>query len=246
MSGHSKWSTIKHKKAATDAKRGRIFTRLIKEVTVAARMGGGDPDMNPRLRTAIANAKTQNMPKENIDRAVKKGTGELEGVSYEEITYEGYAAGGIAVLIETLTDNKNRTVSDVRTVFNKHGGSMGSSGSVAYMFSQKGLIVISKDETDEETLMDAALEAGAEDMKDEGDVFEVITEPGALEEVRNALEEAGFTPESAEVAMIPDTLNPVDGKQAASLIKFLDAMDEVDDVQNVWTNADMPDDIEED
>lgn len=244
MSGHSKWSTIKRKKAATDAKRGKAFTRLIKEVTVAARMGGGDPDGNPRLKTAIANAKGQNMPKDNIDRAIKKGTGDLDGVSFEEILYEGYAPGGVALMVETLTDNKNRTVSDVRYTFNKYNGSLGAANSVAYMFTRTGLITVPKEKADEEQLMDAALEAGAEDIKDEEDVFEVLTDISDLETVRQALEVAGIEAESAEMAWLPATNVALDEKIAVSLMKILDAFDEVDDVQNVWHNAEFPDGFE--
>jgi len=245
MSGHSKWSTIKRKKAAVDAKRGRAFTRLIKEITVAARTGGGDAEGNPRLKTAIANAKAQNMPKENIERAVKKGTGELEGQAFEEITYEGYAAGGVAVMVEAVTDNKKRTVSDVRYVFTRFGGSLGAANSVAYLFTNKGLITFLKDQVGEDQLMEAALEAGAEDVRVEDEVFEVLTDPGDLETVREALSQAGLEPESAELAMIPATTIKVEGRQAASLVKLLDAFDENEDVQNVWTNADLPDEIEE-
>jgi len=245
MSGHSKWSTIKRKKAAVDAKRGRAFTRLIKEITVAARTGGGDPEGNPRLKTAIANAKAQNMPKENIERAIKKGTGELEGQAFEEITYEGYAAGGVAVMVEAVTDNKKRTVSDIRYVFTRFGGSLGAANSVAYLFANKGLITFLKDQVGEDQLMEAALEAGAEDVRVEDEVYEVLTDPGDLEVVREALSQAGLEPESAELAMVPATTIKVEGRQAASLIKLLDAFDENEDIQNVWTNADLPDEIEE-
>ncbi len=245
MSGHSKWSTIKRKKAAADAKRGKIFTRLIKEITVAARLGGGDPEGNPRLKTAIANAKAQNMPKENIERAIKKGTGELEGVSFEEVIYEGYGAGGVAIMVEAMTDNTNRTVSDIRYVFNKYGGSLGASNSVAYLFSRRGLITFLKDKVDEDQLMEVALEAGAEDINDEGDVLEVVTDVGDLETVRAALDEAGLEYEGAELAWLPSTRVSLDQKQATSLVKLLDAFDEVDDVQNVWHNGDLPEGFEE-
>ncbi len=244
MSGHSKWSTIKRKKGAADAKRGKIFTRLIKEITVAARLGGGDLEGNPRLRTAIANAKAQNMPKDNIERAIKKGTGELEGVTYEEVTYEGYAAGGVALLVETLTDNKNRTISDIRYIFGKYGGSLGAANSVAYLFSQKGQITFPKDKINEDSLMEAALEAGAEDIREDEDAFEVITAPNDLESVRAALVEAGLKPETADLALIPSTTVPISSKQALSLLKFVDALEDSDDVQDVWTNADWPDDLE--
>ena len=244
MSGHSKWSTIKRKKGALDAKRGQMFTRLIKEITIAARAGGGDIEGNARLRTAVANAKTQNMPKDNIERAIKKGTGELDGVNYEEITYEGYAPGGVAVMVETVTDNKNRTVSEVRYVFSKHGGSMAATGAVGYMFSRKGQIEVSKDKATEEKLMEVALDAGAEDIKDEGEGFTILTAPADLENCRAALAKAGIEPDSAENAYVPSTLVAVDGKQAVSVLKFLDAMDDVDDVQHVWSNADLPEDAE--
>jgi len=245
MSGHSKWSTIKRKKGAADAARGKVFTRVIKEITVAARMGGGDLDGNPRLRTAVANAKAQNMPKDNIERAIKKGTGELEGVSYEEILYEGYGPGGVAIMVETLTDNKNRTVSDVRYVFNKYHGSLGTTNSVAYMFAKKGLITLLKEDVDEERLMEVALEAGAEDIRDEDDIYEVVTKSGDLETVREALVSAGLTPESAELARIPSTTVALDEKQASSLIRLLEGFEDCDDVQNVWSNADLPEGFEE-
>ena len=245
MSGHSKWSTIKRKKGAADAARGKLFTRLIKEITIAARIGGGDLDGNPRLRTAVANAKGQNMPKENIDRAIKKGTGELEGVTYEEIVYEGYGPGGTAILIESLTDNKNRTVSDVRYAFNKHNGSMGTANSVAYMFSKRGLITVLKEGIDEEALMEIALEAGAEDIKDEDDIFEIITDPADLETVREALVKAGMEIESAEQAAIPSTTVTLDNKAALSFLKLLDGIEDLDDVQNVWHNAELPEGFEE-
>lgn len=244
MSGHSKWSTIKRKKGAADAARGKLFTRLIKEITIAARMGGGDIDGNPRLRTAVANAKAQNMPKDNIERGIKKGTGELEGVTYEEITYEGYAPGGVAVMVETLTDNKNRTVSEIRFVFNKYNGSLGATNSVGYMFTKKGQLTFLAEDVDEEALMEAALEGGAEDIIDEDGIFLVMTEPGDLEPVRQALEDAGLNAESAELAQIPATTVALDEKGASSFIKFLEAMEDCDDVQNVWTNADLPEGFE--
>ena len=244
MSGHSKWSTIKRKKGAADAKRGKVFTRLIKEISVAARMGGGDPDGNPRLRTAIANAKAQNMPKENIDRAIKKGTGELEGVTYEEVTYEGYGPAGVAVMVEVLTDNKNRTVSALRFTFNKYSGSLAASGSVGYLFSRQGLITFFKDEIDEDQLMEAALEAGADDIRDEGPIFEVLCGPAEMEATRQALEAGGLVPESAELAMIPSSMVAVEGKEAIGLMRLLEALEENEDVQNVWINCDLPDGLE--
>ncbi len=244
MSGHSKWSTIKHKKAAQDAKRGKIFTKLIKEITVAARLGGGDPAANPRLRAAIDAAKAQNMPKNNIERAVKKGTGELEGVSYEEVTYEGYGPGGVAVLVETITDNRQRTVAEVRHIFAKRGGSMGEPGSVAWIFEKKGLIVIEKSKVDEDTLMDAALEAGAEDIQDSGTEWEIETRPENLEKVKKALEDAGIEILSAEVSMVPsNTIDIQDEKQAEQLMKLMNALEDNDDVQHVYANFDIPDEL---
>lgn len=241
MSGHSKWSTIKHKKGAADKKRGKIFTKLIKEITVAARMGGGDQEANPRLRQALAAAKAQNMPKENFERAVKKGTGELEGVSYEEIIYEGYGPGGVAVLVECLTDNRNRTIADVRYMFSKAGGNVGTDGCVAWMFDKKGLIAVAKDAVDEDTLMEVALDAGAEDIRDEGDVFEVITEPAEFEAVQEAIDNAEIAYQMAEITMLPQTMTEVTGKEAEQMIRFMDALDDCDDVQKFYTNADIPD-----
>jgi YebC/PmpR family DNA-binding regulatory protein len=243
MSGHSKWSTIKHKKGAADKKRGKIFTKLIKEITVAARMGGGDQESNPRLRQAVAAAKAQNMPKENFERAIKKGTGELEGVSYEEITYEGYGPGGVAVLVECLTDNRNRTIADVRYMFSKAGGNVGTDGCVGWMFDKKGLIAVAKDAVDEDTLMEVALDAGAEDIRDEGDVFEVITEPGDFETVQAAIDRAGIAYQMAEVTMLPQTMTAVSGKEAEQMIRFMEALDDCDDVQQFYTNADIPDEM---
>lgn len=243
MSGHSKWSTIKHKKGAADAKRGKLFTKLIKEITVAARMGGGDINSNPRLRTAVALAKSNNMPKDNLERAIKKGTGELDGVDYEEIVYEGYGPGGVAVLVECLTDNRNRTVADVRYIFSKAGGNIGTDGCVAWMFDKKGLIAVSKTAADEDTLMEIALEAGAEDVKDEGDTFEVITEPEDFEAVKEAIEAAEIPFEMAEVTMVPQTMTRLEGKEAEQMVKFMDALDDCDDIQKFYTNADIPDEV---
>ncbi|MDD2319930.1 MAG: YebC/PmpR family DNA-binding transcriptional regulator [Geobacteraceae bacterium] len=240
MSGHNKWSTIKHKKGAADAKRGKIFTKIIKELTVAAKMGGGDPDANPRLRTAIDKAKSENMPKDNIERAIKKGSGGLEGVNYEETTYEGYGPGGVAVLVEVMTDNRNRTVSDVRSIFSKCNGNMGEAGCVSWLFDKKGLIVYAKD-TDFDALFEAALEAGADDVSDEEGQIEVVTEPSSFIEVREALEKAGFKYESAEVTMIPQTMVKLDGKQAESMLKLMDRLEDNDDVQNVYANFDISD-----
>ena len=242
MSGHSKWSTIKRKKGAIDAKRGKIFTRLIKEITVAARHGGGDPEGNPRLRSAISTAKAENMPKDNIARAIQKGTGEIAGEVYDEIMYEGYGPGGIAILVECLTDNRNRTVADVRHYFAKSNGNLGESGCVAYMFDKKGLILVDKSKVEEEALMDAALEAGAEDVVEEENEFQVFTAPENFDEVRNALEEGGFSFLDASVSMIPhNTVEVVDEKIARALMKLMDNLEDHDDVQNVYANFDIDD-----
>ena len=244
MSGHSKWSSIKHKKGAADAKRGKIFTKLIKEITVAARMGGsGDPDANPRLRTAIAAAKNENMPKDNIERAIKKGTGELEGVSYEESTYEGYGPGGAAVFLESLTDNKNRAVADIRHIFNKCGGNLGENGCVAWMFDKKGYIVIESSVTDEDTLMEIALEAGAEDVRQDDSNFEVITAPEDFEAVKIAIDEKEISYLDAEVTMLPQTSSSLQGKEAEQMIRLMDMLDDCEDVQKVYTNADIPEEL---
>ena len=246
MAGHSKWANIKHRKGAVDAKRGKIFTKLIKEITVAARMGGGDPAANPRLRSAIAAAKAVNMPKDNVERGIKKGTGELEGVSYEEILYEGYGPGGVAVLVECMTDNRNRTVAEVRSFFSKSGGNMGESGCVSWMFDKKGSILIDQEIIDEEKLMDLAIEAGAEDVVEEGNIFQVLTAPEDFETVREALEAAELTFIEAGVSMIPQNVVEVaDTKTAGSLMKLLDNLEDCDDVQNVHANFDIPDDIME-
>jgi len=242
MSGHSKWSTIKRKKGAIDAKRGKIFTRLIKEITVAARSGGGDPEGNPRLRTAIAAAKTENMPKDNIARAIKKGTGEIAGEVYEEIMYEGYGPGGVAVLVECLTDNRNRTVADVRHYFAKSNGNLGESGCVAWMFDKKGLITIDKSAISEEELMDKALEAGAEDVVEEESEFQVFTAPSDFDQVREALEEAGLTFLEASVSMVPqNTVEVTEEGIARQLMRLMDNLEDYDDVQNVWANFDIDD-----
>ena len=243
MSGHSKWSSIKHKKAATDAKRGKIFTKLIKEITVAARMGGGDIEANPRLRTAVAAARSENMPKENIERAIKKGTGELEGVNYEESTYEGYGPGGAAVLIESLTDNKNRTVADIRSIFGKNGGNLGENGCVAWMFDKKGYIAVESNSIDEEALMVTALDAGAEDIREDDSNFEVITAPGDFEAVRDAMEKASIAHIAAEVTMLPQTTTNLTGKEAEQMVRLMEMLEDCDDVQKVYTNADIPDDV---
>jgi YebC/PmpR family DNA-binding regulatory protein len=243
MSGHSKWSTIKHKKGATDAKRGKLFTKLIKEITVAARMGGGDPDANPRLRHALNIARSQNMPKDTSERAVKKGTGELEGVNYEEILYEGYGPGGVAVLVECMTDNRNRTIAEVRQAFNKAGGNVGTDGCVAWMFDKKGLITVSKEKSDEETLMEVALEAGAEDIVDENDSFDIISAPADFDAVKDAVDKAEIEYELAEITMIPQNLTKLEGKEAEQMIRFMEALDDSDDIQKFYCNADIPDEI---
>jgi YebC/PmpR family DNA-binding regulatory protein len=239
MSGHSKWATIKHKKGAADAKRGKIFTRLIKEITVAAKQGGGDPDGNPRLRTAILAAKAENMPADNIKRAVQRGTGEIEGLTYEEITFEGYGPGGVAVIVDVLTDNRNRAVSEIRHAFSKNGGNLGETGSVGYMFSKKGLIVIAKEGTDEEKLTEVVLEAGADDLNDEGVNWEIFTTPKEFVAVKEAIEKAGYKPEHAEVTMIPSTYQKLEGSQANAMMRLLEVLEDLDDSQNVYSNFDM-------
>jgi len=244
MSGHSKWSSIKHKKGAADAKRGKIFTKLIKEITVAARMGGsGDPDANPRLRTAILAAKSENMPKDNIERAIKKGTGELEGVNYEESTYEGYGPGGAAVLVESLTDNKNRTVADVRHIFSKCGGNLGENGCVGWMFDKKGYIVVERSATDEDTLMEVALDAGAEDVREDDSNFEVITAPEDFEAVKAAIDAKEIKCLDAEVTMLPQNAADLTGKEAEQMIRLMDMLEDCDDVQKAYTNADIPENL---
>jgi YebC/PmpR family DNA-binding regulatory protein len=232
MSGHSKWSSIKHKKAATDAKRGKIFTRLIKEITVAARMGGGDIEANPRLRSAVQAAKADNMPKDNIERAIKKGT-----------IYEGYGPGGAAVLVESLTDNKNRTVADIRSIFGKNGGNLGENGCVAWMFDKKGYIAIERSAVDEDALMEAALEAGAEDIREDDSNYEVITEPGDFEAIKEAIDEASFPYIDAEVTMLPQNTTNLAGKEAEQMVRLMESLEDCDDVQKVYTNADIPEDM---
>jgi YebC/PmpR family DNA-binding regulatory protein len=239
MSGHSKWHTIKHKKGAADAKRGKVFTRIIKELTVAARNGGGDPDTNPRLRTIIAEAKSVNMPADNIKRAVQRGTGELPGVSYDEITYEAYGPGGVAIMIETLTDNKNRTVGEMRHLLTKYGGNLGEANSVAWMFEKKGYIVVEKSKADEEKLLSAAIDAGADDMQDDDDNWEVLSAPEAFQAVRDAVKQLGVEPASAQVSMIPQNYVKLEGKVAQQMLKLMEALDDQDDVQHVWSNFDI-------
>ena len=243
MSGHSKWATTKHKKAAIDAKRGKTFTKITKEITVAARLGGGDPDGNPRLRTAVAKAKGVSMPAENIKRAIQKGTGELPGVSYEEITYEGYGPGGVAVIVEVMTDNRNRTVSEVRNIFGKANGNMGEAGCVSWMFNKKGYCVVSKAKADEDKLMTLALDAGAEDMQTEDDNFVITTPPNDFDKVKKALEDAGFSFELAEITAIPQTYVKLDGKEAQQMLRLVETLEDNDDVQNVYANFDIPEEI---
>jgi YebC/PmpR family DNA-binding regulatory protein len=246
MAGHSKWANIKHRKGAQDAKRGKIFTKLIKEITVAARMGGGDPDANPRLRAAVAAAKGENMPKDNIERAIKKGSGDLDGVNYEEIVYEGYGPGGVAVLVECMTDNRNRTVGEVRFFFSKSGGNLGESGCVSWMFDKKGSLLIDKENVDEEKLMDLAIEAGADDVVDDDNVFQVLTAPEEFLAVREALEAEGISFIEASVSMIAkNEIEVADEKTAISLMKLLDNLEDNDDVQKVHANFDIPDEIME-
>lgn len=243
MSGHSKWSQIKHKKAATDAKRGKIFTKIVKEIAVAARLGGGDVDGSPRLRTAVDKAKEVNMPSENIKRAIMKGTGELPGMAYEEITYEGYGPGGVAILIESLTDNRNRTVSEIRFILSKHNGSMGEAGCVSWIFEKKGYILVEKSRVDEDTLMSVVLDAGAEDMKNEPaeDNFEVITSPDKLIAVKEAIEKQNIPVALSEITMLPKTYVALEGSAAEQMIRLIDALEDNDDVQNVYSNFDIPD-----
>jgi len=245
MSGHSKWSSIKHKKGAADAKRGKIFTKLIKEITVAARLGGGDPDGNPRLRTAILAGKSENMPKDNIERAIKKGTGELEGVSYDEANYEGYGPGGIAMLLECLTDNKNRTVADIKHIFDRHGGKLGEPGCVSFLFDKKGIIVFERDKVDEEALLDTALEAGADDVKEDETEFEVITDPSDFETVKKAFDKSGLTYNLAELSMVPQNTIKLEGKKAEQMLKMMEAFEDNDDVSNVYANFDISDEVME-
>jgi YebC/PmpR family DNA-binding regulatory protein len=239
MSGHSKWHTIKHKKGAADAKRGKIFTRIIKELSVAARNGGGDPGSNPRLRTIIAEAKANNMPRENIERAIRRGTGEEPGVTYEEITYEGYGPGGVALLIQSVTDNKNRTVGEIRHLLSKHAGNLAAENSVAWMFSRKGQVVVEKGASDEDKLLTAALDAGADDMNDDGSAWEIVCAPDAFEAVRDAIKALGIEPASAEVAMVPQNYVKLQGKEAQQMLRLMEALDDHDDVQHVWANFDI-------
>jgi len=244
MSGHSKWANIKHKKGAEDAKRGKVFTKVVKEIIVAARFGGGDPGTNPRLRTVLLKAKACNLPKDNIDRAIKKGIGDLDDVNYEENSYEGYGPGGVAVLVESLTDNKNRTVADVRHIFSKYNGNLGENGCVGWMFDKKGWFSVAKSDADEEELMMTALDAGAEDVKDDDDDnFEIITAPEDFEAVKTALESASVSIVDSEVTMLPQNYVSLTGKDAETMMKLMEALDDNDDIQKVYTNADIPDEV---
>jgi YebC/PmpR family DNA-binding regulatory protein len=243
MSGHSKWATIKHKKGALDAKRGKIFTRLLKEIAVAAK-GGGNPDSNARLRTAVAAAKAENMPQDNIKRAIQRGTGELEGVNYEEITFEGYGPGGVAIIVEVLTDNRNRAVSEVRHAFSKNGGNLGESGSVRFMFSKKGVIAIEKDAADEDQLMSIVLEHGGEDLNDEGDSWEILTEPNSFEAVSEAVKAAGIPIVASEITMISSTYTKLEGAPANQMVRLIDTLEDLDDTQNVYSNFEMDEEEE--
>jgi YebC/PmpR family DNA-binding regulatory protein len=239
MSGHSKWHSIKHKKGATDAKRGKLFTKFIKEITVAARTGGGDPDANARLRKAVLDAKAGNMPNDTIDRAVRRGTGAEDGVTYDEITYEGYGPGGVAMLIEAMTDNRNRTVAEIRHTFSKNGGNLGESGSVGWLFEKKGYIVVDKAAKPEEELFDIAIEAGADDVREDGDNFEIITSPENFESVQSAIKSAGIEPQMAEVSMVPQTYIKLEGSNAQQMLRLMEAMEDHDDVQKVYANFDI-------
>lgn len=243
MSGHSKWSTIRHKKAAADAKRGKLFGRLIREITVAAKMGGGDQEANPRLRQAVSAAKTANMPADNITRAIQRGTGELPGVTYEEFTYEGYAPGGVAVMVQVMTDNKHRTTAEIRHIFSKCGGNLGETGSVGWMFDRKGYILVERNSIDEDTLMEVVLEAGAEDMTSDGDHFEILTDPNDFEGVTTALAEKEIPTLEAQIAMVPQNHTKVVGKQAKQVLRMMEMFDDHDDVQNVWANFDIDEDL---
>jgi len=243
MSGHSKWSTIKRKKEKNDAQRGRIFTKLVKEITIAAREGGGNVNVNARLRTAVLTSRAENVPQANIDRAIARGTGELEGIMYEELTYEGYGPGGVAVLIEAVTDNKNRTTPEIRHAFSKNGGNIGDTGCVAWMFDQKGLILVTKEGQDEDEIMMIALDAGAEDIQDDGDTFDVFTSPSEFESVRSQLIENGIEPLRAEICRIPQSTVAIEGQEAEQLLRLLEVLEEHDDVQNVYANFDMDDKV---
>lgn len=239
MAGHSKWANIKHRKGAQDAKRGKIFTKIIKEITVAARLGGGDMDANPRLRKAVSNGKSNNLPINNITRAIKKGTGELEGVAYEEVTYEGYGPGGVAIMMDIITDNKNRTVAEVRHLLSKYGGNLGENGSVAWVFDKKGQIILDESSGEEEVVFEAALDAGADDFEADDGFFTVTTDPATLMDVRDALEKGGYEIKSAEIEMVPRTLQKLEGKEAQSTLKLMDALEDNDDISKLYSNFDV-------
>ncbi len=243
MAGHSKWANIKHKKMREDARKGRIFTKVAREIIVAARLGGGDPDKNPRLRRAIQLAKSVNMPKENIERAIKRGIGELPGVTYEEVVYEGYGPGGVAIMVEAITDNRNRTVSEIRSIFSKHGGSLGETGCVSWLFERKGVIRIAEEAISEDELMEVAIEAGAEDVKIEDGLYQVITSFEDYDAVKRAIEERGIPVESAEITYIPQNTVKVEGEKAEKLLKLLEALESHDDVQHTYANFDIPDEV---
>ncbi|MFC1807742.1 YebC/PmpR family DNA-binding transcriptional regulator [Candidatus Omnitrophota bacterium] len=245
MSGHNKWASIKHKKGAADIKRGKIFSKIAKELTMSAKQGGGDPDTNPRLRVAYSKAKQYNMPADNIDRAIKKGTGELPGVIYEEIMYEGYGPKGVAIMVETATDNRNRTTAEVRNIFSKKGGNMAGSGSVNWMFTKKGYILIKEDAADEEKVMTAALDAGADDMKTDAGLYEISTSVANFETVKDAITNAGIEVESAEITMVPSSTVKLQGKEAQQVLSLVELLEDSDDVQNVYANFDVPDDLME-
>jgi YebC/PmpR family DNA-binding regulatory protein len=243
MSGHSKWATIKHKKSALDAKRGKMFSKLAKEMTVAAKSGGGDLDTNPRLRVVVNKARAVNMPADNIDRAIKKGTGELPGVSYEEVAYEGYGPRGVAIIVETLTDNKNRTTADIRNIFSKKGGNLAGTNSVSWMFAKKGFILVKAQGVDEDRMMSVVLDAGAEDMKLDSGTYEIVTSPGDIDKVKDAIIKSGIAVESAEITMIPSSTVKLAGEDAKGILELVDALEDYDDVQNVYANFDIPDDV---
>ncbi|KPJ49142.1 transcriptional regulator [candidate division TA06 bacterium DG_26] len=243
MSGHSKWAQIKRKKSKTDAQRGKVFTRLIRELTVAARMGGGDPDSNVRLKSAITHARASNMPVENIERAIRRGTGELPGVQYEEVQYEGYGQGGVAIIVDVMTDNRKRTTSDLRHIFTKHGGSLGAPGCVGWMFETRGIIEVSKEKADEDTLIGAGLEAGCDDVRPSGNTYELICQPENLESAKHALSAKGITWEHAEVQKYPKNVVKLESKEAAQVLRLVEELEEHDDVQNVYSNFDIPDEV---
>jgi len=246
MSGHSKWATIRHKKGAADAKRGKLFTKLIKEITVAARLGGGDESANASLRAAVLKARAANMPKDNIDRAIKKGTGDLEGSDYQEMTYEGYGTGGVAIMVDSLTDNRNRTAADVRSIFGKHGGNLGETGCVSYLFNRKGILAYDAEKNSEDEIIEAALEAGAADVTSDGGIIEVVCEPDDFEAVLNAMQEAGFEHESAEILKVPEARVALDEDGTRKALRLIEALEDHDDVQEVSSNIEIPDDFEMD